>query len=206
MKRTLLYLLLLVCASCDPPRPTYLYLKTKIPAKVMSPEVINLRDSVCLYFKVPQFLELINEQKVYPYYTQKDGAEFGIVVSKADSTRQNSIEWFLNTDKCDLYASIGTFTQFKVLNFERINEREMIAKAYFIPKQKGIYFLQLKQAGHLSIDNNTQQFRTLYDYEGIELSHQKLIDAVKKSDKQNIIDFLSSNNSEGLPIYVFEVK
>ncbi|MGH7885095.1 MAG: hypothetical protein ACRENO_05300 [Thermodesulfobacteriota bacterium] len=194
----------LFLGSCDPRSSKDLYQQGffTFSVKVLNPrDTINLGDSVCFIFEIPDTVT-INGNKVRPFYGSNDGVTISLEDSKMDTTLGGESRGF--TPDCDTYATPGN-TQ-GGLNLGKISNNKLYSKFYMIPKKKGVYFLSNPQAGYFSINNEGIKGRLLYTLDVIDKHHSLLINTARPQNRTSFAAFIQAQEGMGQPIYGFAVK
>lgn len=194
-----LYILAFLFVACDPPIAVYQGDFT-FPVKVVNPrDTINLGDSVCFIFEIPDTIN-VSGRKIRPYYGSKDGASFPISNDEIDTLSGGGFRPFsINLKE---YATPGT-TQGGVI-LAPVSNYKCYTKYYLIPQKKGVYFLDLPQGGYFSSNDQSFKARALYTLDVPDKHHNLLISSTRPQD--GMAGFLQGRASLGLEVYAFAVK
>lgn len=187
--------------SCDPPKDIGLQGNFTFPVTVVNPrDTINLGDSVCFIFKIPDTINLNGTTKVKPFYSGNDGASFSVADNEIDTTRNGGFRAF--SPNIDEYANPGS-TQGS-LNFKSLNGNTLETKYYLIPKRKGVFFLELAQAGYVDANNGGLKARAVYTLNVPDKHHNLLISSTLPI--HGMAAYIQGRQSLGLEIYAFAVR
>ena len=158
-------------ASCEPPYPPPQGGFT-FPVTVVNPrDTINLGDSVCFIFEIPDTINLNGNTKVIPFYGNNDGASFPIQKKEVDTTFNGG------TNPSSIYIKHYTEPGFFQggINLKVVNSNKLYTKYYLIPQRKGVFLLELPQAGYLLANNGTFNARAVYTLNVPNKNHHLLI-------------------------------
>jgi hypothetical protein len=189
--------------SCDPRSSKDLYQEGtfSFPVTIVNPrDTINLGDSVCFVFDIPDTIS-INGIKYNPNYGANDGVSITLNDCKMDTTLGG--EWRAFSPDCDTYASVGNIIS--DFNLGIVNNR-VKGRFYMIPKKKGVYFLWNQQAGYFSINNQSLKGRVLITFSVPDKHHNLLLNTVRPQNRLSFQAFLQDSEDKKLPIYGFAVK
>lgn len=196
-------LLLILLGSCDPPYDHTGGTLTFPVSIVNSRDTINLGDSVCFVFEIPDTIT-INGNKIHPFYGSNDGISIDLEDSKMDTTLGGESRGF--TPDCDAYVIPGNIQGGLSLNLGRIGSNKLYSKLYLIPKKKGVYFLSNPQVGFFSINNEGIKGRVSFTLNVSDKHHNLLINTARPQNRVSFAAFIQDNESRGQPIYGFAVK
>jgi hypothetical protein len=202
------YLIILALAtylfvSCEPPKEIGQQGNFIFPASVVNPrDTINLGDSVCFIFEIPDTINLNGTTKIKPFYGSSDGVSLSIEDSKMDTTLGGESRGF--TPDCDTYATPGTILN--DLKIGIVNSNKLYSKFYMIPKKKGVYFLSVPQAGYFTINNGSITGRVLFTLNTPDKHHTLLINTARPQNRASFAAFIQAQESLGKPIYGFAVR
>jgi hypothetical protein len=200
------YLIILALAiyllvSCDPPKDLGQQGSFTFPVTVVNPrDTINLGDSVCFIFEIPDTINLNGTSKIKPFYGANDGATFPIQKLEVD-TNFNGGATPASIYIKD-YAEPG-FIQGGV-HLKVINSNKLYTKYYLIPKRKGVFFLELAQAGYVTANNGGLNARAVYTLNVADRHHNLLISSTLP--RHNMAAYIQGRQNMGLEIYAFAVK
>lgn len=199
---TILSLSSIVFWSCDPPNDLGQTGNFIFPVTVINPrDTINLGDSVCFIFEIPDTINLNGTTKIKPTYTTgKDGGIFSIQKFEVDTNFNgggNPISAFLKD-----YAEPG-FIQ-GGLNLKVVNTNKLYSKYYLIPQRRGVFYLELAQAGYVDANNGGLKARAVYTLNVPDRHHNLLISSTLP--RHGMAAYIQGRQSLGLEIYAFAVK
>jgi hypothetical protein len=200
----IIIVLIILLGSCDPRSSKDIYISGsfKLSVTIISPQdSINLGDSVCFVFEVPDTI-VINGDKINPFYGNNDGCTFPVSDCKMDTTFGGEDRPF--TPDCDTYAIPGS-TQGGI-TLGRSGNNKLISKYYLIPRKKGVYFLWLQQSGYFDANNGTIKARVSYTFDVQDKHHTLLINTARPKNRQSFAAFIQDSENRGLPIYGFAVR
>ncbi len=191
----------LLFGACDPPRDIYQSGGFTFPVTVINPrDTITLGDSVCFIFKIPDTINLNGNNRIKPFYSGNDGASFPVADNEIDTTLTGGARPF--SPNIDEYASLGN-TQ-GGLNFKSANGNTLETKYYLIPKRRGVFFLELAQAGYVDANNGGLKARAVYTLNVPDRHHNLLITSTLP--RHGMAAYIQGRQNLGLEIYAFAVK
>jgi len=192
-----------LCVSCDPPSGSHLYPGGSFvfPVDVVNPkDTINLGDSVCFIFQIPDTINLNGNNKIKLFYGNDDGASFPTQKLEVDTTFNggaNPASSFIKD-----YATPG-FVQGGV-NLKVVSSNKLYTKYYLIPQRKGVFYLELAQAGYVVANNGGLKARAVYTLNVANKNHHLLITSTLP--RHNMAAYIHGRQNLGLEIYAFAVK
>lgn len=192
-----------LCESCDPRSGNDLYLSGSFsfPVDVVNPrDTINLGDSVCFIFQIPDTINLNGNNKIKPFYDNNDGGTFPTQKLEIDTTFNggaNPASIYIKH-----YAEPG-FVQGGV-NLKVVSPNKLYTKYYLIPQRKGVFLLELAQAGYVDANNGGLKARAVYTLNVPNKNHHLLISSTLP--RHNMAAYIQSRQNLGLEIYAFAVK
>jgi hypothetical protein len=187
--------------ACDPPKSAITPTAIDINAQVINPKTtINLGDSVAFYFEVPDSVT-INGTKTKVNAGSSDGADIGLYACKINPTAIAGFE--TNSIDCKKYVNPGSISAVGNLLFANQNGK-LLAKIFFIPQKKGVYFFEQSQYGYIGLNNGSLNFRFSFNFGNINRNHQMLIDSAGVANKFDL--FLQGKISQNLEVYGFRVN
>ncbi|MGH7885096.1 MAG: hypothetical protein ACRENO_05305 [Thermodesulfobacteriota bacterium] len=193
----------LFLGSCDPRSSKDLYLSGNFifPVEVVNPrDSINLGDSVCFIFQIPDTINLNGNNKIKPFYGSNDGATFPTQKLEVDTIFNGGAN--PGSTYIKDYAEPG-FVQGGV-NLKVVNSNKLYTKYYLIPQRKGIFFLELAQAGYVDANNGGLKARAVYTLNVPNRNHNLLISSTLP--RHNMAAYIQGRQNLGLEIYAFAVK
>ncbi len=187
-------------ASCDPPtnisQSAFIF-----PVTVVNPkDTINLGDSVCFIFQIPDTINLNGSNKIKPYYGNNDGASFPVAYNEVDTTFNAGYRPF--SPNLKEYAEPGT--TLGGVHLKVISSSKLYTKYYLIPKKRGVYFLDLQQAGYVNVNNGSLKLRASYTFTAASKNHHLLISSTLP--RHNMQATINARTNQGFEIYAFAVK
>ena len=195
---TFLILVITLCDSCDPRSGKNVYLSGNFifPVDVVNPrDTINLGDSVCFIFQIPDTINLNGNNKVIPYYGNNDGASFPVAYNEIDTTFNAGYRPFsLNLER---YGDPGS-NIIGGVHLKVVSPSKLFTKYYLIPKKKGVYFLDLPQAGYVDANNGGLKARAAYTFNVANKNHHLLISSTLP--RHNMQATINSRTNQGLEI------
>ena len=200
------YLIILLTAfcmlvSCDPPRDLGQQGSFIFPVSVVNPrDTINLGDSVCFIFEIPDTINLNGNNKIKPFYGSSDGASFPVADNEIDTNFNAGYRPF--SPNLKEYSEPG-FIQGGV-HLKVINANKLYTRYYLIPQKKGVYFLDLPQAGYVTANNGSLKARAAYTFNVPNKNHHLLISSTLP--RHNMQATINARTNQGLEIYAFAVK
>lgn len=174
------------------------------PVSVVNPkDSINLGDSVCFIFEIPDSIT-INGNRIHPFYGSNDGISIDLEDSKMDTTVNGESIAF--TPDCDLYAAPGYIRGGASLQLGKTGNNKLYSRLFLIPKKKGVYFLSNPQVGYFSINNEGIKGRVLFTIDVPDKHHTLLINTARPQNRASFEAFIQAQERMGQPIYGFAVK
>jgi hypothetical protein len=199
-----LLLPILAIVACDPPKDVVQQGNFTFSARVVNPrDTINLGDSVCFIFEIPDTINLNGSIKIATSYGGNDGINLSLEDNKMDTSLGGESRGF--TPDCDTYASPGSISGGLSLNLGRLGNK-FYSKLYFIPRKKGVYFLSTPQIGYFSINNETVKGRVFFTIDVPDKHHTLLINTARPQNRAAFAAFIQSEEGKRQPIYGFAVK
>lgn len=193
---------ILLLVSCDPRSAKELYQSGgfTFPVSVVNPkDTIRLGDSVCFVFQIPDTI-VLNGSKLKPFYGAKDGASFPVDYCEIDTGYNGGFRSF--SPNLKVYATPGNAQG--GVNLAVVNAHTLYTKYYLIPQRKGVYFLELGQAGYFDANNGGVKASVIYTLDVPNKNHQLLI--ASTLPRHNMAAYLQSRTSLGMEVYAFAVK
>ena len=187
--------------SCDPPKSLGVYDGVvNINAKIVNPrDSIGINDTIRIQLEVPDTL-IYNGQPTPVFFGNNDGANCGIRLNKIDTINAGSIG--PATGSITL-ASIGYLNPNKAIFFKQVGNR-LKAEYLYLPKTKGVFFLEQQQDGSLDASNRQYKFSFKFNFGNINHNHQMLIDSAGPAAHFNL--YLQGHIVNGWEIYGFKVN
>ncbi len=191
----------ILSSACDP-EPIASDAVIRINAKVINTnETIGINDTVKIYFETPDSFELDNGEMVKANYTTKDGGGNRVIFLVLDSTRSTG---YFGAFSSIVGASKGEIVgDQKSLKFHLIDGK-LKGEYYFIPKKKGVYFLENQTFGLFTANDKQYEVEFAWTYGNIDRHHQLLLDSVKPGINFNLL--LQSAANDGREIYGFKAE
>jgi hypothetical protein len=190
---------ILLLVACDPPivnQGAFIF-----PVTVVNPrDSINLGDSVCFIFEIPDTINLNGNKKIRPFYGNNDGASFPTQKKEVDTTFNggaNPSSIYIKD-----YAEPG-FIQGGI-NLKVISSNKLYTKYYLIPQRKGVYLLELAQPGYFTANDGSFNARAVYTLNVPDKNHHLLISSTLP--RHNMAAYIQGRQDLGLEIYAFAVK
>lgn len=200
-KITVLLIIIISLGSCDPREPFGAYEGiTTVKATIVNPrDSIGINDTVRLQFEVPDTI-VYNGQKVAVTVTNNDGADCGVHLRKIDLSHAGSI----GTPTGSItQATIGYLNPSENIFFQKAGNK-LKAEYIFIPKTKGVFFLEQQTLGSLAVNNKQYLLSFDWNYGAINRNYQMLIDSAGPASNFNL--FLQGHINDGYEIYGFKVN
>jgi hypothetical protein len=179
MKKFFLIAIMLVCImSCDPPPGLHGdYSKTTIiSAQIVNPkDSIGINDTVRVQFEVPDtiFINSDSSKPVSVIITEKDGANCGVHLRIID-TSFSRLQ--IPSTTSIVKATVGYLNPVKNIFFERIGNK-LKAEYIFIPKARGVYYLEQNTSGFMDVNNGRYKLSFKWNYGNINRNFQMLSDS-----------------------------
>ena len=191
--------------SCDPPKDLGQQGSFIFPVSVINPrDTINLGDSVCFIFEIPDTINLINSNgttKIKPFfYEGNDGASFPTQKLEVDTTFNGG------ANPASIYIKDYTTPGFFQggVHLKVVSPSKLYTKYYLIPQRKGVFFLELAQAGYVTANNGGLNARAVYTLNVPDRHHNLLISSTLP--RHNMAAYIQGRQNLGLEIYAFAVK
>jgi hypothetical protein len=198
MKNILLYsTILFVLFSCDP-QPKYAQFEgtTVIKAIVINPrDTISITDTVKIRFEIPDSLQY-NGINTGLYYNDRENS-VGLFFSKVEKFGTGNYKTLTN----NTIATIGYLNQGLVLYLQKVGKK-LIGEYAFVPKAKGIYFIDQQDLGDIYANNAQYHFTFTADFGNVNRNHKLLLDSIGG----NFNSFLQGHLDQGFEVYGFTVK
>ena len=193
-----------LCESCDPRSGKNVYLSGNFifPVDVVNPkDTINLGDSVCFIFQIPDTINLNGNNKIIPFYGNNDGASFPVAYNEIDTSFNAGYRPF--SPNLERYGDPGS-NIIGGVHLKVVSPSKLFTKYYLIPKRKGVYFLELQQAGYMDANNGGLKTRVLYTLNVPNKNHHLLLSSTLP--RHNMAATIQGRANLGLEIYAFAVK
>lgn len=201
MKTYIIIATALFFIACDPGIPGFGGTPIEIKAQVINPkDTISFGDSVAFYFEVPDTVDF-NGTRVKTFITSKDAGQVNLFPNRIDSAtgkiigNDGTVGYF--------YANPGVVKNTISLNLSNVNSK-LIGKFYFIPKNKGVYFLDVLQDGFVYLNNASIKTDNSFNFGAVDRHHYLVLNNVNPS--LNINAFFQDKSNRGLEVYAFYVK
>jgi hypothetical protein len=201
MKKIIKYFAaLFFITSCDP-QPKYAQFEgtTQVIGKVINPrDTIGIDDTVKIRIELPDTV-LYNGVKTGLFYDEKN-CYLGLQLQKFDKTGAGNMRYAFGNNTL---ATIGSLNNNRLLFFQRIGNK-LLGEYAFIPKSKGIFFIDQQLPGDLYANNEQYHLKFTFNYGNINRNHKILLDSIGAGTNFNL--FLQDRINNGLEVYGFVVK
>ncbi|MGH7885097.1 MAG: hypothetical protein ACRENO_05310 [Thermodesulfobacteriota bacterium] len=157
-------------------------------------------DSVCFIFQIPDTINLNGNNKIKLFYGNNDGATFPVANNEIDTTFNAGYRPF--SPNLKQYAEPGNIQG--GINLKVVNSNKLYTKYYLIPQKKGVYFLDLPQAGYVDANNGGLKARAAYTFNVSNKNHNLLISSTLP--RHNMVATIQARLNQGFDIYAFAVK
>lgn len=201
-----LIIVIIVCylfASCDPPPGAPLAEfegTTIITARIINPrDSIGVNDTIRIQFEVLDTI-VYNGNKVKVYYGTKDVAYCNLRLWKIDTANAGAFGIPVGSIT---YTPVGQLRPTNSVSFQN-NGTSMKAEYCFIPRSKGVFFINQNDLGNISANNGQYYLDTYWSYGNINRNHQMLIDSA--GAKANFTLYLQGAANDGREVYGFKVN
>ncbi len=202
MKKLSLYsLLLFLLGSCDPPKNRYSAQGvTTIKATIVNPrDSIGINDTIRVQLEATDSL-LFNGSIVHVTYGNNDGANCNLIIRKIDRSYPGSIGPATGSIT---FATIGYLNPEKSIFFQN-NGNNLKAEYLFIPKSKGVFFIDQQTLGSLGANNGQFLLDFDWNYGNINRNHQMLIDSAGPGSNFSL--FLQDRLNNAFEVYGFKIN
>ncbi len=190
----------LLFIACNPGIPGFGGTPIAFKAEVINAkDTIPLGDSIAFYLELPDSV-YYNGSRIKTYVTGKDGAEVSLFPKRIDPNTGNISA---KNDLGRYYANPGNVTNIISLNLTNLNGK-LTGKFYYIPVQKGVYFLEVQQNGIVYINNASIKAENTFNFGAIDRHHYLIRNNVNPS--LNIEAFFADKANRSLEVYAFYVK
>jgi hypothetical protein len=204
MKKALIYLIIIFYLSACDPQPKYAQFEgtTTVKAQVInSKDTIGVNDTVKIRITLPDTI-IYNGTNVGLYYD--DIASYiGLDLKKFDPLIAGAKYRFAYNYGSIAIPTIGRFSNNGLLLFQRFGN-SLVGEYGFIPKSKGIFFIDQPFEGELYANNGQYHLKFTFNYGNINRNHKILLDSIGAGTNFNLL--LQDRINNGLEVYGFVVK
>ncbi len=189
----------IVC-SCEQTISPFADSQAKMKVKVLNPkDTVSIGDSVIVLFDVPDTV-LVNDSLTALY--SKEQCTVNCHYNKVDSSQSSFfISW---TTDGTVYTSPGKLGQNGDVDFAKIGNK-LYTRYAFIPKAKGVYFLECWANGALKANNGNIKTLLVYDFD-VPDKHLGLLRKAAGSKSAILEPWIQNYENLGKGLYAFAVK
>lgn len=142
----------------------------------------------------------MNGVKIKPFYEARDGETFPVAPGEVDTSFNGGYRPFsANLKK---YATPGT--THGGVNLAVINSHTLYAKYYLIPQRRGVYLLELQQAGAMDANKGAIKAQAIHTLDVPNKNHHLLLSSTLP--RHNMAAYLQGRANLKMEIYAFAVK
>jgi hypothetical protein len=188
--------LLFALFSCDPqPKAAQFEESITLNARVINPrDTINLNDTLKVRFEVTDTL-LLRGIRIALQFNDNENY-IGLYLRKFDKQGAGNFRIVTN----ETTATVGNLKSGLVLYFQKFGNK-LIGEYAFIPKTKGIYFIDQQNVGVLYGNNEQYRIEFNANFGNVNRNHKLLLDSIT-----GFAPFLQGHIDQGFEVYGFTVK
>jgi hypothetical protein len=189
-----------IICSCEQTISPFADSRAKMKAKVLNPkDTVSIGDSVIVLFNVLDTV-LVNDSLTALY--SKEQCTVSCAYNKVDSNQSiGYIDW---TTDGTVYTNPGKLGQNGDVYFAKVGNK-LYTRYAFIPKAKGVYFLECRFNGALEANNGNIKTLLVYDFD-VPDKHLDLLRKAAGSKAAKLEPWIQNCENTGKGLYVFAVK